>query len=177
MSEEDCIGSNSWLETVGDCTIAVQECYQRTGVKTFVDLAVCMQRIVYGIRPVLPNMSSFYVERLSIIHQCRERHNEVTTYSYPGSVHSPRTLKSLIRIHFRNDCKVFGASVLGGFTTFPTPPLPTESFRGHEFILATKYHIKQGGHTIRVARAASCLRMSNLSYLACSASVLDDESL
>jgi hypothetical protein len=30
-------------------------------------------------------MSSFYVERLSIIiHQCRERRNEVTTYSDPG---------------------------------------------------------------------------------------------
>jgi hypothetical protein len=60
---------------------------------------------------------------------------------------------------------------------FPTPPLPTESFRGYAFMLATKNHIKQGGRTIRAARAASCLRMSDLSYLACSASVLDDDSL
>ena len=70
-------------------------------------------------------------KRLSvIIHQRRERHNEVTTYHDPGSVRSPRTLNSQICIHFRNDCKVFGASVLGDLM-FPTPPLPTESFHGH----------------------------------------------
>ena len=123
-------------------------------------------------------MSSSYVsKRLSvIIHQLWERHNEVTTYRDPGSVRSPRTSNSQICIHFRNDCKVFGASVLGGLV-FPTPPLPTESFHGHAFRLATKNHFEQGGRTIRVARAASCLRMSDLSYMARSASVLDDDSL
>jgi hypothetical protein len=49
--------SSPWLETVaaGDFIIVIQVRYNERVCSIFVDLAECMQRIVYNIRAVLPN--------------------------------------------------------------------------------------------------------------------------